>query len=236
MRHAIYFAPPVDSPLWRAGSRWLGRDAASGVALAQPDVPGIGRKRFTSITAAARRYGFHATLKPPFSLARGATEADLDRALSTLAASLDPIVLPALAVGTLDGFLALRLAEPCPALNALAAACVAELDFLRAPPDQAERTRHDRIGLAERESALLSCWGYPWVMEAWRFHMTLTERLADGERSIVERAARQHFAETICVPVKVDALDLFVEKGSEKPFRRVVRYLLAAGRPRGAAS
>jgi hypothetical protein len=105
MRAAIYWAPEVSDPLHGLGSRWLGRDAETAASLTQPDVPGI-----AEITADARGYGLHATLKPPFRLARpyGA----LREAVAGLAAATRPFSLPPLSVQDLKGFLALRESAP----------------------------------------------------------------------------------------------------------------------------
>ncbi|MGE0254359.1 MAG: DUF1045 domain-containing protein [Alphaproteobacteria bacterium] len=226
MRYAIYFAPPAGSPLWQAGAHWLGRDAATGAYVPQPFIAGVAPARFAALTDAPRRYGFHATLKPPFMLAAGAGEADLECAMARVAAGLAPVPLAGLAVGTLDGFIALRPVRDAPALQALAAVCVTELDHLRAPPDSAERARRDGGRLSARERALFECWGYPWVMELWRFHMTLTDRVEGDERTLLLQAARAHFSAALAAPWRVEAIDLFVEDAPGAPFRRTARFEL----------
>ena len=126
-RVAVYYAPAEADPLWAAGSSWLGRDAHSGRQM-------LGKR--DELTAAPRLYGFHATLKPPMRPAHP-WRMLLDDA-ATLAARLAPFELPPLAVADLDGFLALRETAPCPALHALADACVMDLD---APPPARRRGR-----------------------------------------------------------------------------------------------
>ena len=69
MRVAIYFAPPVDHPLSVAAAAWLGRDAWTGARLERGRVEGFDPATLESLTAEPRRYGFHATMKPPFRLA-----------------------------------------------------------------------------------------------------------------------------------------------------------------------
>ena len=71
-RLGLYWAPELDDPLHALGSAWLGRDAETGATLPQPAVPGLD---LAEITAEARGYGFHATLKPPFALAPGTDRA-----------------------------------------------------------------------------------------------------------------------------------------------------------------
>ena len=65
-RLGLYYCPRRDDPLFMAGAAWLGRDPESGAMVAQPDIAGI-----QEVTAEARGYGFHATLKPPMRLAPG---------------------------------------------------------------------------------------------------------------------------------------------------------------------
>jgi uncharacterized protein DUF1045 len=186
-RLALYWAPDLDDPLHRDGSSWLGRDAETGAALRQPVVPG---HDLAAITADPRGYGLHATLKAPFRLRVSWAEA-LDAA-AALAARLRPFGLPPLAVCDLDGFLALRETAPCPPLRALADACVEALDFCRAPPDEAELAKRRRAGLSPEGEANLARWGYPYVFDAWRFHVTLTRRLSPEEKAAVLPAAEAH--------------------------------------------
>ena len=68
MRVAGYYAPPAHDPLWQLGCQWLGREPESDASLDQPDLRGI-----AELTADARLYGFHATLKPPMFLRPGVT-------------------------------------------------------------------------------------------------------------------------------------------------------------------
>ena len=149
-RLALYWAPAVDDPLHRLGSTWLGRDAESGAPLRQPELPGLD---IAALTADPRGYGLHATLKPPFRLAVSWAEAIA--AAEALAARTAPFDLPPLAVADLDGFLALRETAPCPALHALADACVVALEPCRAPPGEAELARRRRHGLTPRQDELL---------------------------------------------------------------------------------
>ena len=67
-RYAAYFAPAIGSAWWEAGSHWLGRCAARGQPLPQPAIDGMPPARQQALTAAPRRYGWHATLKAPFAL------------------------------------------------------------------------------------------------------------------------------------------------------------------------
>jgi hypothetical protein len=173
-----------------------------------------------AVTAEPRTYGFHATLKPPMRLAPGATEDDLLAACEALARHREPLAAGRLRVALLGDFVALVPASPPPELGLLAAECVAALDPLRALLSPAERARRRPERLDPRGRALLERWGYPYVFEAFRFHMTLTGRLAADERETWRaRLAEAYDDEAGLV---VDALTLLRQDGTA-PFRVVSR-------------
>lgn len=207
-RYAVYFAPPAGGALGRLGSVWLGRDAETGAQLLQPAAGGLA---LGPVTTAPRRYGLHATLKPPMRLVEGCSSDDLLAALRGLARGLAPVSLGRLRLVRLGGFLALVPEAQPAALEHLAADVVAGLDHLRAPPDEAELARRRAVGLSRRQEALLMRWGYPYVMEEFRFHVTLTDRLDDAIAGPVTRAAEAHFAEVLAEPQRLADLAVFAE-------------------------
>ena len=176
-RYAIYFAPRQDSLFWQAGSQWLGRCAASQRTLAQPAIPDLDSAAFSQLTAAPRRYGWHATLKAPFSLAPGVAVSDLLEALRKLCDRLEPFTMPPLALTRLDDFLALTPTEISRQIQEIEKQCVTELQSLSAPLSSEELTRRRQAGLSRAEDVQLLRWGYPYVLEHFRFHMSLTGSL-----------------------------------------------------------
>jgi putative phosphonate metabolism protein len=212
-RVAVYYAPAADDPLGDAAATWLGRDAVTGAPLAQPDLPDI-----AAITAEPRLYGFHATLKPPMRLAEGRAWPELLAAATALADRIAPFELPPLAVSDVFGFLALRETEDCPALQALADVCVAELDAFRAPPSDAELARRRRSPLTPQQDAMLVRWGYPYVFQTWFFHMTLTRRLKADEKAIYQPAAERFLQPAIAASRRVQDICLFVQPAAGEPF------------------
>lgn len=226
-RYALYFAPAADSALARFGTDWLGRDNETDSSIPQRSVAGIPPNRLQEITASARHYGFHATLKPPFALAPGATPERLDADLAAFAKKQKSISRLALKIGNLDGFLALLLAEESLEVRNLAAACVREFDVFRAPPSIREQERRRQAPLTDLEDALLQRWGYPYVMEAFRFHMTLTCRLDDTERGPLEKTLRTMFAPTAATGVAIDGVCLFHQETRDSAFRLLRRYPFA---------
>ena len=220
-RVAIYFAPPEDSSLAIAGAHWLGRAADSSTPCPQAEILGI-----SEVTAEARLYGFHATLKPPFRLAPGKTWPDLVRTTKSLAARIAPFDLPPLAAADLHGFLALRETIPCAPLQALADACVEGLDAFRAPPTPEEDARRRRSPLTPAQERMLTRWGYPYVFEEWFFHMTLTRRLSAMEKEFWWPAAKEFFADALRVPQRVTDICLFRQPGAGQVFISAARLPL----------
>ena len=220
-RVGIYFCPTPDDPLFATGAAWLGRDPFLGAPVAQPALPGI-----AEVTAEARLYGFHATLKPPFRLAPGVSWAVLMAAVDGLAGDIPSFDLPTLAVRDVQGFLALRETVESAALQALADACVERLDRFRAPPTDAELARRRRSNLSPAHEALLTRWGYPYVFEAWFFHMTLTRRLTVEEHAVWRPEAERFFAAGLAQRRRVTDLCLFTQSGPGAPFTIAERIAL----------
>ncbi|MCR9256794.1 MAG: DUF1045 domain-containing protein [Alphaproteobacteria bacterium] len=229
-RYALYYAPPADSPLGVFGARWLGRDAETGTDLGAPDtLPDQLRERWRAWTESPRFYGFHGTLKPPFALAEGKDEAGLCAAAEAFAASRSVFEIPGLKPRAIGKFLALVPTAPCPPLEALAAATVEALDPFRAqaPPEELKKRR--RAGLSDRQEALLRRWGYPYVMEEFRFHMTLTGALDSAEHDFAMSVLEPLAAGLEAMPVPVTELVLFHQPDRTTPFRVKRRFTLRGG-------
>lgn len=227
-RYAIYFAPAPDTVWWRLASVWLGRDAMTGFELAQPTVPGFERADLQALTAAPRRYGFHATLKAPFRLADGAQENELLRACAGFARTQRPVDLGRLEVAPLSGFLALQPVAALAALHSFAFACVRALDGLRAPAAPAELARRIATGLTPRQLALLDGWGYPYVDDEFRFHMTLTDRVDDAQCALLQPWLAKYFAPVLAKPVVIDTISLYQEAAPGADFRLIEQFSLGA--------
>jgi putative phosphonate metabolism protein len=170
-RFAIFYVPP-EGPFATLGHAWLGWDSAAGCSVQQPNVSGIEK-----VTRSPRKYGFHGTLKPPFRLANAQTMGELKIAVSKLAQACAPAQCDGLTITALGRFLALTPVGNAEAVSRVASTCVVTLDRFRAPLTADELAKRRRARLSARQEELLERWGYPYVMEAFRFHMTLTGRL-----------------------------------------------------------
>ena len=222
-RYAIYFFPEPESDLARFGGRWLGRDCAKGESLEQPEVPGISSERLAEVTASARNYGFHATLKPPFRLKAGRSLSELNDALDAFVRERFSFEVQ-LKLKSLGGFLALMMSPPDYRMSELAADCVREFDPFRALADEAELARRRQAGLSAQQEALLQQWGYPYVMGEFRFHMTLSSRLPEGaEREAISERLAELSAPVCAQPTRIDAVALFKQETKGAPFQMVRR-------------
>lgn len=217
-RYAIYYMPALHTAWWAAGSHWLGRCAVTGQTFAQPVIPDLSAERFEQLTLDPRRYGWHATLKAPFQLDTGHGLNNLRTALQNLATDLPAFEMPALQVSTVGGFLALRPVHHNARLHTTADACVTRLHPLVKPlgPDELARRRQAQLNPAQ--DRLLMQWAYPWVLEEFKFHLSLTgpiHALTADELEALVQAAQTHFE--ALPPARFEHLALFAEphKGAE---------------------
>lgn len=211
-RVAIYYAPDPGSDWWSAGTHWLGRCAASNRPMTQPQIRAVPPAELRRLTAEPRRYGWHATLKAPFQLASGVGLDQLCSAVMKFCRGRSPVELAPLRVSRMDNFLALRPLRSSPALERLAADCVQQLHALAAPLGESELARRRKAGLTQEQDALLMKWGYPWVMQHFRFHLSLTGPLNDVSASAVDALQEAAIAQFHGLPAcTVDRLSVFVE-------------------------
>lgn len=222
-RFAIYAAPGTGSAdaagarLRELAESWLGRRLDG-----TPPGPGLPggwtRAAVDEITVDARRYGFHATLKAPFRLAEGRSVEQLAQDLARFAEARGPVALPRLSLLRMSGFFALVPGGEAPQLHELAAALVTGFDAYRAPATAAETARRDPDALTPRQRRMLETWGYPYVLDEFRFHLTLTDRIPPDRRRRVHDALAAWFAECLGQTIALDALALCTQPAPGAPF------------------
>jgi len=224
-RYAIYYAAEPGSALDRFGAPLLGYDAYAGEDLPFPDgLPPDWRE----LTEDPRAYGFHATLKAPMALAPGRTEARLIAACELFADAARPVPLIRPAVDSISGFIAVVPSESSPELERLAADCTRAFDFFRAPLTSEDRARRNPAKLTARQCEYLDRWGYPYVMEEFRFHMTLTGRLPAERRDNLVAMLRNRFAAIDLVTLEIDRIALFRQDDAASRFRIIGDWPLRA--------
>lgn len=219
-RFSIFYLPPSGSALAQFGASWLGWDIARAVEVPHPPAP----VDVAAVTATPRKYGLHGTLKPPFRLAEGQSLASLQQAMEEVAGVTAAFVVPALRLRRIGRFIALVPANPCPPLADLAGACVRGLDAFRAPASEAELAKRRAAGLSPEQEALLAEWGYPYVLDEFRFHLTLTGALEDAAADAT-RAALADLTRDLTGPMPVAEICLCGELPSGR-FHLIRRYPL----------
>ena len=93
-------------------------------------------------------------------------------------------------------------------------------------PAEVARRRPDN--LTERQRELLARWGYPYVMEEFRFHLTLSDDLPPDEARALGAVAAEFFAPVLPQPFAVEDLCIFAEDGAGL-FNLIGRHPLTGG-------
>jgi Protein of unknown function (DUF1045) len=187
MRYALYLIPAPTSALWVSASAWLGYDSLRGERMAQPVLPGFSAEALEAATREPRRYGFHLTLKAPFRLSPGQSEDKLIAAFEEFCTARNGFDLGALKLEARlgnegSGFICLVPATPCPALFLLEQDAVRGFEPFRAPLDAREMARRKPETLTPAQRHLLTQFGYPFVLEEFRPHFSLTGMLMEPQR------------------------------------------------------
>lgn len=221
-RVAVYAVPgsgkdPYGARLLERAEAWLGR-AADGRSIRGTELLGWDRDRIDALTVDARRYGFHGTLKAPFRLARERSVSDLAAAVARFAAGHADVLIPRLTLTRLGSFFALTPGLAAVPLHQLAGEVVCQFEEFRAPltAEEIARRRPDRLSHRQRE--LLAAWGYPYVLDEFRFHLTVTDSVPDDRAPEVEAVLRDWFAESLGRDIAIDVLAVFVEPRPGAPF------------------
>jgi Protein of unknown function (DUF1045) len=232
-RYALYLTPPPDSDLWRFGCDVIGRDPVAGVSNEGFLLEGYPPDSWWSLTSDARRYGFHATLKAPFSLRLDLDPAGLFDRVAEFARMHSPFDAGELRVGVVKAgpglsFVALKPEGELKELRSFEASVVRGLDQLRAPFFETDREYRGPKRLTPRQAYYLHAWGYPYVLDEFDPHFTLTNAIPDAGR--VARLLEWDFGLRVASrALHVDALTLFEQEEPGGEFSILHRFPL--GRP-----
>ncbi|MGV6804729.1 MAG: DUF1045 domain-containing protein [Ruegeria sp.] len=224
VRYGIYFVPPPNEAWVKFATAWLGWDIETGSSEEQPVIDGLD---IAAATKEPRKYGLHATLKPPFRMRSGQSLSALRLACAQVAASHAPTSLQGMEVTRLGRFLALRPIGSTSQLNAIAAACVRDLDHFRAPLAKAERERRRLHDLTMEQDANLTNWGYPYVLDSFRFHITLSGKLDKKTLAKVQTSLTERITPLLPTPFHIRELAL-VGEAEDGRFHMIHRYPLGA--------
>lgn len=219
MRYALYFSPPQDDSLTRAAAEWLGRDAFSDETYPAPEEPGLPGAEHFELTADPRRYGFHATIKAPFALAASVTEKDLMAVIEDFAARTPAFEIPELVLGQLGRFFALVPGSLHQPLQDFAASVVKSFEPFRAALSEADIARRKPEKLTESQRANLMRWGYPYVMDDFGFHMTLTGQVPEERSALMKSILEKRFAGFTGRPLPISGIAVFTEETRGADFK-----------------
>lgn len=226
-RFAIYYSPQSHTPLWEMGTNWIGRDALTGkLVMPRHDVQVTELER-QALTYSPAHYGLHATLKAPFELNAGMSYEGLRESLAEFVAGQKSFELPALKLKNMDDFVALVPKPASERLSLLAQACVETFDEFRLPLSPQELSHRQSTSLTRQQHELLLKWGYPYVMESFRFHITLTNRTYRNQCDRVIEGLCEEVEKLNHSRVDFDGLCLFCQADRRQPFTLLERFSFA---------
>ena len=226
-RYAVYYVPPQGTALAMFGQEWLGVDIETGVSVQQLKINSLSASRLKAITSLPRVYGFHGTLKPPFSLAKNTSLEGLLAATRILAKSMSKIEIPPLELAFIGKFLALSPETSSVQLEKLASNCVRALEGFRQRRSERELAEYRQGKLTVHQEQMLDNWGFPYVLEEFRFHMTLTEKIEDdAERETLMKAAQEKCSDIIGQPIQITEITVCRQNNSHETMQVVERVHL----------
>ncbi len=212
-RYAVYWTPEPGSELARFGEQWFASPA---------ETSGLPAELASRAVKAPARYGLHATLKAPFPLKGGAGAEDLQHALDAFCAKRRAAIGGAFTPAFFQGYSGLVLAGRTADIDWLAAECVTRFDAYRAPGGRSGVPADGE--LSPQEEAFVEEFGYPYVLSAFQFHVTLAGPLSEEELNRTAAALRPHLVPFLTGPVLIDSLTLLGEPEGGGAFELVSRH------------
>lgn len=204
-RFAIYFIPKTGSSLQKFGDKWLD--------IVQPNAfPSKDKIKRTNWIKIPKKYGFHGTLKAPFRLRSDKNLDDLIISSKNICKSIKPFSLSGLKLSIIENALALTLINNSSSMSALSNQFVIQLDKFRAPLSKEEISVKRSRNLTAKQDYNLLHWGYPYVMEQFYFHLTLTNTLDEENLNLAKEILREELTEDCLAPQTVDEVGLVGEQ------------------------
>lgn len=226
VRYAIYYTPTPGTPLAAFGRSWFGRANDGATLQAFSDAGLTGTVAVKPLSGAARYSGLHAVFKAPFCLREGMGPDALKARLISFAGRRKRVDTGPLTLARAGRYLVLRPINPTPALDWLAAQCVAAFDGFAEPANCANT--QPGVKLNDHQRLLLKSFGDPHVLSEYRFNITLTGPLDAAHLERISQALWPMLDEICAAGVTVDGLSLFGELRGRAPLRLIGRYRLGA--------
>ncbi len=213
-RFAIYWTPAPETALAEFGTRWFG-----GI-----ETFGLPPKLAARAIKAPAVYGLHATFKAPFRLKDDVAPEALRDALDDFCASRRVPAAGRLILDHYQRYLTLMLSGTEADIDWLAAECVTQFDQFRAPPNEDDDARRELDDLSPQEEAFLKEFGYPYVLSAFRFHISLAGPLDGAELDAVAKTLEPRLACFMREPFEIGDLSLLGEPRSGGAFEVISRH------------
>ena len=211
-RVAIFYAPGSQTTLWEFGGNWLGWDVQHAKSVTHPDINGL-PEPIETLVATPQKYGFHGTLKAPFRLHDDQTIDGLKAAMKVFCDQRQPFRIGKMKVATLGRFVAIIQENPSEMFAEFASEIVTHFDEFRAPlSDEDIAKRRNKSKLTARQDELMLKWGYPYIFEEFKFHLTLTGKLSEQNAQIVRDRLSDHLKPILDAPVEAVDLCLYGER------------------------
>ena len=179
-RVAIYFLPKKNSSLENFGKNLLGRDInkKKKISLTRRQKYFISRgftffDELKDYCEQPAKYGFHATLKAPFRLKRNVKTKNFYDVISHIAAQHSRFKIQGLKIVYSKKFTFITSRKPNKLLINLENDLVKHLDTFRAELNKKEIKKRIPDSLTFKQNKYLKEWGYPFVFDQFKFHMTL---------------------------------------------------------------
>ena len=113
-------------------------------------------------------------------------------------------------------------------MQALHADCGRAFDRCRAPLSDADLARRRRSPLTPEQDARLLAWGYPYVFEDFRFHMTLTGSVREPDTAARLMEALHPYFAAQCGMHRFDSVSVFRQTDRDQPFEVLRRFACEA--------
>ena len=81
--------------------------------------------------------------------------------------------------------------------------------------------------LTSRQQTYLDLWGYPYVLEEFRFHMTLTDTLPKDMSELLRQALCRLYG-PIDIPHVIEEISLCAQSQPNERFREIARFTLGS--------
>lgn len=210
-RVAIFYAPASKSSLANFGSEWLGWDVENATEVKHPDIPSLPLP-ISDMVVTPQKYGFHGTLKAPFKLNTTKSEDDLRAALHSFTQQTPKFTIGQMAVAQLDNFVAIIQQSQSTNLHNFAATIVEHFEEFRKPLSENDVAKRRKANLTQRQDELMLQWGYPFVFEEFKFHLTLTGKLNESDAEATKNILARHLSGILNKPLQIVDICLYGER------------------------